>query len=287
MFFSNSVMWDVYVQMFTNEEIVVKWKNIDNSYGGFHELVENQETGTLYKSKFVNDREYDNRVEIYQRNFLTPIPTGVYTLYSTGTYEQHSMKVVLSAVGTLFSGTCFLIDGNDIGTKETRNLWMIMTNYHVVSHYKNNLPNVRATICCQSVNLRPDLFYKDHTNENEGLDYAVVAIDPSQQQTLTQFRIKPNTISSSAPNFYKDEAVLIHKPHASNTHLYTACKINKRHDRKTTYTYVGQPSSGGSSGSPVFGIDANGNMSVHGLHREFGACINMYSIINDITAALK
>jgi hypothetical protein len=219
--------------------------------------------------------------ETFTRTFMSSISTGVYDLDVYGGGTPKTIKVVLAAIGTLFYGTCFLIDGNDLGVEKAKDLWLVMTNYHVCSD-PNQLKAASCFICGQEVILHPDLFFRFDTNQKDGLDYILVAISTDTKTKLERFGIQPNRISQSRTNFFGDDAILIHKPHISSGHLYTSCKIVKRTVKKTSYSYTGFPSSGGSSGSPVFGTDESGNVFVQGLHRAHGVCVNMSCIREDI-----
>lgn len=269
-------MQNIVVHSFTNTSINITWNDAGGNYM-FPNVMHHQDTlDVVFMNKVASLTK-----ESFNRRFHEPIPTGVYNLEVFGSEIPMTVKVVLGAIGTLCQATCFLIDGNDLGVESAKDMWLIMSNYHVCSD-PEILKSAPCFMCGQAVILRPDLFFRSHTNQGEGLDYIVVAISNDTKKKFEKFGILPNRISTSMTNFSKDEAVLLHKPHISSGHLYTPCKIETRMPAKTMYSYVGFPSSGGSSGSPVFGYDNTGKLSVQGLHRAHGACVNMCQIRTDI-----
>lgn len=83
--------------------------------------------------------------------------------------------------------------------------------------------------------------------------------------------------------------MLIHKPGHINRFIYTMVRATKYKEVKTHYEYLGNSTSAGSSGSPVFGIfnkapiGEEGNIvGVCGLHKAKNICVNIRDVLVDI-----
>jgi len=191
------------------------------------------------------------------------------------------MNIVLPAIGALSTGgTCFLINGSLFNKKD---MWCVLTNHHAL---RNPTIASQIKVLFNDVlisNLRPDIFWKTHTNEGTtGLDYSCIAIDDTTKQNLINLQITPNEIGKSPKECY-NHLMLIHRPAYANMFLHTLCKITEHKSVKTKYDYLGITSGGGSSGSPIFGVNRRTKeISVCGLHKAKGTCVDIDNVINDL-----
>lgn len=231
----------------------------------------------------------------FEDEFPERFPTGIYDLEVTvrdHTYQQkftvsrcESIKVVIPTVGALSSGgSCFLIDGALFGI----NNWCVLTNHHALSTQSKALTtSVLFNDTCM-VYLKPDIFWATHTNRGaKGLDYSCIAIDNAAKSDLSALNMFPNRLISN-PKECENTLMLIHKPGHINRFIYTMVRATKYKEVKTHYEYLGNSTSAGSSGSPVFGIFRNaaigeeGNIGVCGLHKAKNICVNIRDVLVDI-----
>ena len=130
------------------------------------------------------------------------------------------------------------------------------------------------------IQLRPDLYWKTFTNQGVGgLDCTCIGLDEHTRNALIQHKIYPNQMIDNPSECY-NELMLIHRPMYSNVFLHTLCKAIRYNKIKTKYDYLGFHSAGGSSGSPLFGIEKRGNqrIGICGLHKAKNTCVNIGKI---------
>ena len=231
----------------------------------------------------------------FEEEFPERFPTGIYDLEVSvrdHTYQQkhtvsrsEPIKVVIPTVGALSSGgSCFLIDGALFGIDN----WCVLTNHHALStQSKASTTLVLFNDTCM-VKLKPDIFWATHTNQGaNGLDYSCIAIDNLAKSDLSALNMFPNRLISN-PKECKRILMLIHKPSQINQFIFTMVRVTKYKEVKTHYAYLGNSTSAGSSGSPVFGIFRNavigeeGKIGVCGLHKAKHICVNIRDVLTDI-----
>lgn len=240
-----------------------------------------KETNKCYLSLNKTKVFHQNDFARFNHTFQSPLPTGVYNISVSNRNSKESMNIVLPAIGALSTGgTCFLINGSLFDKKD---MWCVLTNHHAL---RDPTSASQIKVLFNDVlisNLRPDIFWKTHTNEGTtGLDYSCIAIDDTTKQNLINLQITPNQIGISPKHCY-DNLMLVHRPAYANMFLHTLCKITEYKSVKTKYDYLGITSGGGSSGSPIFGIDkTTKKIGVCGLHKAKGTCVNIDNVINDL-----
>ena len=231
----------------------------------------------------------------FEDEFPERFSTGVYQLEVSvrdHTNQQHwtvsrcePIKVVIPTVGALSSGgSCFLIDGALFGI----NNWCVLTNHHALNtQSKASTTSVLFNNTCM-VCLKPDIFWATHSNQGAtGLDYSCIAIDNMARSDLSALNMFPNQLISN-PKECENTLMLIHKPCHINRFIYTMVRVTKYKQVKTHYEYLGNSTSAGSSGSPVFGVFRNapigeeGKIGVCGLHKAKNICVNIRDVLTDI-----
>lgn len=231
----------------------------------------------------------------FNAEFPERFPTGVYDLEVSvrdHTYQQkhtvsrcEPIKVVIPTVGALSSGgSSFLIDGAIFGI----NNWCVLTNHHALNtQSKAATTSVLFNDTCM-VYLKPDIFWATHTNQGaNGLDYSCIALDNIAKSDLSALNMFPNRLISN-PKECESTLMLVHKPGNINRFIYTMVRATKYKQVKTHYAYLGNSTSAGSSGSPVFGIFRNapigeeGKIGVCGLHKAKNICVNIRDVLADI-----
>ena len=232
----------------------------------------------------------------FEDEFPERFSTGVYHLevsvrdhtYCTQftLFRCDSIKVVIPTVGAISSGgSCFLIDGALFGI----NNWCVLTNHHALgTKSKASTTSVLFNDTCM-VYLKPDIFWATHTNQGaNGLDYSCIALDNAAKSDLSALNMFPNRVISN-PNECENTLMLIHKPANINRFIYTMVHVTKHKKVKTHYEYLGNSTSAGSSGSPVFGIFKNAPIGeegklvgVCGLHKAKNICVNIRDVLVDI-----
>lgn len=210
------------------------------------------------------------------------IPTGIYIIRVENKTTSCEVTVIIPAIAILSTGgSCFLVDGRSVGLN--LNAWYVITNHHALPTFDHALSTNVTFNDVIVTNLRPDIFWKTSTNKgNIGLDYSCIAIDEATKHRLLEMKIYPNPIINQ-PKECEKNLMLIHRPRYANQVLHTLCRVVAHKEVKTQYDYLGPVSGGGSSGSPVFGVDTNTRkVGVCGLHKARFTCVNLPNIIADI-----
>ena len=212
----------------------------------------------------------------FEHVFKEPIKSGAYTLSITDNETLiYSSVVIIAPVGKLSNGpTCFVFDGKCFDYQG----WCVLTNNHAL----NTCDNVTICINNIKIKLRPDLLWI--TSSNDKLDYSCVGISDHDKTFLENNNIMPlNIKTTEEKDFVNDNGILIHHPYYSPHLLQTPCRITSRLENKIKYEYLNcYPSSGGSSGSPVFGYNSNKELEIHGLHKAKNTCVKISKIIEDL-----
>lgn len=189
-------------------------------------------------------------------------PTGHYIIKVKSGVAMYQVHSVVPAICRLSAGGCgFLVNDGDST--------FLLTANHCIPD-ENVASATVAHFETLSVKLEPETFWKSSPRYCAGgLDFTCVGLSRSALDALEKKLVLPHRISEISGVKVDDVCILTHFNYSnSNRLLRTACKIDNTEDHCIRYTYLVDfpSSSGGSSGSPLFGFNTAHKLCIMGLH---------------------
>lgn len=209
--------------------------------------------------------------------------------FSTGHYiiklNLWIIHSVVPAICRLSTGGCAtLVSGANFGINRP----CILTANHCIPSRKIASQCI-AHFENQSVQLMPDIFWSSSPRCKEGgIDYSLIGINTEDILKLKKNNIFPHNLSSDA---FPDNTGLMSffKFDTGNILYKTVCDIKSRSGNVVKYKYADNftKTSSGASGSPVFGLDRNLNLTIQGLHVAHGKSILIGAILFSVKNMLS
>lgn len=195
---------------------------------------------------------------------------------------------MLHGLGMLsFGPMCFVVNNRRIGLNCEG--VSIMTCHHAL-----NDPRVASTTSVgffnntKVIKLRPDILWLTSTNKDNGLDYTVIGLSSEDQRGIYEAGLGHYDIIHDNSNLtVHSKCYLAHKPYSSPALLYSTCDVASIEGDFIRYVYLDHPSSGGSSGAPLFFSRDKIEFKVMGLHKAYGKSVSILSIIADIKRTVQ
>ena len=213
----------------------------------------------------------------------TKFNTGHYVINVKSNKKTYTVHSVVPAICRLSSGGCgVLISGYQLGIS---NPFLLTANHCIPDKKTSTL--IEAHFERASIKLDPNSYWiHSERYKNGGIDYSCIGLSDESIKRLRRDGIYPHELSTEA-FLYKEVGFLTHFNHINgNKLLKTLCIIVNREEHCARYQYANSfpSSSGGSSGSPVFGFNTNNSLTVQGLHIGHGKCTLAGSILADMKA---